>query len=38
MFYVMIRFEVQILVGGGWFSVHGDMSAAVVIYVHTGIQ
>ena len=22
----------------GWFSVHGDMSTAVIIYVHTGIQ
>ena len=26
MFYVMIRFEVQILVGVGWFSVHDDMN------------
>ena len=25
-FDVMIRFEVQVLVGVGWFSVHGDMS------------
>ena len=27
----MIRFEVQVLVVVGWFSVHGDMSTAVVI-------
>ena len=37
-FYVMIRFEVQVLVGVGWFSVHGYMSAAVVIDVYTGVQ
>ena len=37
-FDVMIRFEVQVLVGVGWFSVHGDMSAAVVINVYTGVQ
>ena len=34
----MIRFEVQVLVGVGWFSVHGDMSTAVVIDVYTGVQ
>ena len=22
----------------GWFSVHADMSTAVIIYVHTGVQ
>ena len=38
MFYVMIRFEVQILVGVGWFSVHGDMSTVIVIYIYTGVQ
>ncbi len=37
-FDVMIRFEVQVLVGVGWFSVHGDMSTAVVIDVYTGVQ
>ena len=37
-FYVMIRFEVQVLVGVGRFSVHGDMSTAVVIDVYTGVQ
>ncbi len=34
----MIRFEVQVLVGVGWFSVHGDISTAVVIDVYTGVQ
>ena len=38
MFYVMIRFEVQVLVGVGWFSVHDDMSTAVVIDVYTSVQ
>ena len=38
MFDVMIRFEVQVLVGVGWFSVHDDMSTAVVIDVYTGVQ
>ena len=38
MFDVMIRFEVQLLVGVGWFSVHGDMSTAIVIDVYTGVQ
>ena len=37
-FDVMIRFEVQVLVGVGWFSVHGDKSTAVVINVYTGVQ
>ena len=37
-FYVMIRFEVQVLVGVGWFSVHGDMGTAVIINVYTGVQ
>ena len=37
-FDVMIRFEVQVLIGVGWFSVHGDMSTAVVIDVYTGVQ
>ena len=35
---VMIRFEVQVLVGVGWFSVHCDMSTAVVIDVYIGVQ
>ena len=37
-FYVMIRFEVQVLVSVGWFSVHDDMSTAVVIDVYTSVQ
>ena len=38
MFYVMIRFGVQVLVGVGRFSVHGGMSTSVVIDVYTGVQ
>ena len=38
LFYVMIIFEVQVLVGVGWFSVHGEISTAVVIDVYTGVQ
>ena len=38
MFDVMTRFEVKVLVGVGWFSVHGDMSTAAVIDVYTGVQ